>query len=129
MFFPYRHVLVIGSDSPWIETILLAKGAAKITTLEYANITVEHPKITVIGPQKLKELYNNVKSEFKNNYLVTDRVLPRLNILLFPYRIHPKDHCHWPSSKLFWDHQSQIKTNQPKILKLTKKKRKKLKKR
>ena len=63
MFFPYRHVLVIGSDSPWIETILLAKGAAKITTLEYANITVEHPKITVIGPQKLKELYNNVKKE------------------------------------------------------------------
>ena len=58
-----RHVLVIGSDSPWIETILLDKGAAKITTLEYANITVEHPKITVIGPQKFKELYNNEKKE------------------------------------------------------------------
>ena len=56
-----KHVLVIGSDSPWIETILLAKGAAKITTLEYANITVEHPKITVIGPQKLKEIYNEKK--------------------------------------------------------------------
>ena len=26
-----------------------------------------------------------MKSEFKNSYVVPDRVLPRLNILLFPY--------------------------------------------
>ena len=54
-------ILVIGSDTPWIETILLEKGAAKIITLEYANITVEHPNITIMSPQQLKILYNEQK--------------------------------------------------------------------
>ena len=52
---------MIGSQSPWIETILLEKGAAKIVTLEYANITVEHPNITIMSPQQLKLLYNEQK--------------------------------------------------------------------
>ena len=38
------HVLVIGSQSPWIETILIELGAAKITTLEYDVIRTDHPK-------------------------------------------------------------------------------------
>ena len=28
-----KHVLVIGSETPWLEAILLAKGAKKVTTL------------------------------------------------------------------------------------------------
>ena len=52
---------MIGSESPWMETILLEKGAAKIITLEYANITVEHPNITIMSPQQLKILYNEQK--------------------------------------------------------------------
>ena len=28
-----KHVLVIGSETPWLEAILLSKGAKKVTTL------------------------------------------------------------------------------------------------
>ena len=54
-------ILVIGSDSPWIETLLLDKGAAKIITLEYAKITVQHPNITIMSPKELKILYSQTK--------------------------------------------------------------------
>jgi hypothetical protein len=50
------HVLVIGSQSPWVEAILLELGAGQITTLEYGEIASDHPKIKVITPSKLKKL-------------------------------------------------------------------------
>lgn len=53
------HVLVIGSQTPWIEAILLYFGAAKITTLEYSKIVPEHPKLNVLTP---KDLRNQVLS-------------------------------------------------------------------
>ena len=28
-----KHVLVIGSETPWLEAILLSRGAKKVTTL------------------------------------------------------------------------------------------------
>merc|ERR1719411_609564 len=51
------HVLVIGSQNPWIEVILLEMGAAKITTLEYAAIQTDHPQISTITPEELRQAY------------------------------------------------------------------------
>ena len=51
------HVLVIGSQSPWIETILIELGAAKITTLEYDEIRTDHPKIETTTPENLRQAF------------------------------------------------------------------------
>ena len=57
-----KHVLVIGSQTPWIEAILLNLGAAKVTTLEYATIESTHPNVEVISIEGLKEAFkNNIK--------------------------------------------------------------------
>jgi SAM-dependent methyltransferase len=40
------RALVIGSISPWIESILLGKGAQEVHTLEYHQLTCDHPQIT-----------------------------------------------------------------------------------
>ena len=56
------HVLVIGSQSPWIEIILLELGAAKITTLEYDVIRTDHPKIETITPENLRQAVLNGKA-------------------------------------------------------------------
>jgi hypothetical protein len=39
------HWLVIGSENPWVEVILLAEGAEMVTTLEYGYINSTHPKL------------------------------------------------------------------------------------
>ena len=52
------HVLVIGSQSPWIEAMLLVLGAKKITTLEYSKIVSEHPQIDIVTPEELRKQYN-----------------------------------------------------------------------
>ena len=56
-------MLVIGSITPWIETILLAEGAEHITTLDYNVYECDHPKITTITPSGLADLIwkSNVK--------------------------------------------------------------------
>ena len=42
--------LVIGSETPWAEAMLINKNASHITTVEYANVVSEHPQISVIKP-------------------------------------------------------------------------------
>ena len=51
------NILVIGSESPWIEAILFEKGAKHITVLDYGKITSKHPNITILSPDKLREKY------------------------------------------------------------------------
>ena len=51
------HVLVIGSQSPWIEAILFEKGARHITVLDYGEIKTDHPNITILTPDKMREMY------------------------------------------------------------------------
>lgn len=51
-----KHALVIGSEVPWVEAILLAQGAATVTTLEYAHIVSEHPRIKVVSPGEFRQL-------------------------------------------------------------------------
>lgn len=48
-----RHVLVIGSERPWLEGMLLAFGARMVTTLEYGQIVSEHPKVNTITVAEL----------------------------------------------------------------------------
>ena len=51
-----KHVLVIGSALPWVETILLYLNASRITTLEYDPYPSTHPKVTTITPSDFAKL-------------------------------------------------------------------------
>ena len=51
------HILVIGSQTPWIEAILLELGAAKITTVDYTPIECHHPDIETITPEDLSKRF------------------------------------------------------------------------
>lgn len=52
-----KHVLIVGSQSPWIELIALDKGAKKVTSVDYVKIVSEHPQIEVMTTYELNELY------------------------------------------------------------------------
>lgn len=49
------NVLVVGSQSPWVEAIILEKGARHITTLEYGSIASDHRQITTVTPSELNK--------------------------------------------------------------------------
>jgi len=49
--FKGKHILVIGSETPWVESILLAEGVKKITTLEYGTLPNIHPQIFTTTPK------------------------------------------------------------------------------
>ena len=51
-----KHILVIGSILPWIETLLLHLDVGHITTLEYDPYLTTHPKITTIAPPEFSRL-------------------------------------------------------------------------
>ena len=40
-----KNVLVIGSETPWVEAIFLSVGANHVTTLEYNKIISTHPQV------------------------------------------------------------------------------------
>ena len=40
-----RRVLVIGSQTPWVESLALSLGAKHVTTLEYNRIKSTHPQV------------------------------------------------------------------------------------
>jgi hypothetical protein len=50
-----KHVLVIGSQNPWLESLLISLGVGKITTLEYMEIKSEVDLIETILPRQLAE--------------------------------------------------------------------------
>jgi len=52
-----QRVLVIGSEKPWVEAICLAMGAQHVTTLEYGSIVSEHPQISTMTPNEMRDLY------------------------------------------------------------------------
>ena len=47
-------VLIYGSMEPWYEAMMLAAGAASVTTVEYNQLTYDHPSITTVTPPELK---------------------------------------------------------------------------
>ena len=40
-----NQVLVVGSETPWVEAIVLAVGAKNVTTMEYNKIVSTHPQV------------------------------------------------------------------------------------
>merc|ERR1719161_3499006 len=52
-----RHCVVLGSQVPWLETLLLMNGAAHVTTIEYASIKSTDSRITALTPAEWKETY------------------------------------------------------------------------
>lgn len=50
-----RNVLVIGSEKPWLEGMLLGYGARKVTTLEYGFIVSEHPNVQTIDSNTMRK--------------------------------------------------------------------------
>ena len=44
---------MIGSQFPWVESLLLAEGARQVTTLEYNPIKSEHPGILTRTPDQM----------------------------------------------------------------------------
>jgi len=61
-----KRALVIGSETPWVESILLALGAEHVTTLEYNRIVSTHPQHEAILPSELSERFvsNGYRSVF-----------------------------------------------------------------
>ncbi len=50
-------ILVIGSEQPWVESIVLSLGASNVTTLEYGAILSQHEQITTETPASIREKY------------------------------------------------------------------------
>ena len=57
-----KHVLVIGSERPWIEVILLSLNVGHITTLEYNSYITDHPKISKVSPIDFGHLVKSGKA-------------------------------------------------------------------
>lgn len=47
---------VVGSETPWVEALLLAAGAVHVTTIEYGAIDTDHPQLSVLTLSGLREL-------------------------------------------------------------------------
>jgi len=52
-----RRVLVIGSQTPWVEAVLLMKGARQVVTLEYGLFHSEHPAWEILRPAEFHQRY------------------------------------------------------------------------
>ena len=52
-----EQVLVIGSERPWVEALLLSLGAKHITTLEYGTIDSQHEHIDTMTPNEMRQRY------------------------------------------------------------------------
>jgi len=50
-----KHVLVIGSRTPWVEACALEAGARHVTSVEYSKLESQHPNISVFTPVELRE--------------------------------------------------------------------------
>jgi hypothetical protein len=55
--------MVVGSQHPWAEAMLIKAGARHIITVEYMQIISSHPKVSTLTPQELanKVLEGNFK--------------------------------------------------------------------
>jgi hypothetical protein len=51
-----QSVLVLGSETPWVEALCLAAGARQVTTLEYGAIVSQHEQITTYTPATFRQV-------------------------------------------------------------------------
>lgn len=47
-----KNILVIGSQTPWVEGLCLGAGAGHVYTLEYGKLATDHPDVTVLTPEE-----------------------------------------------------------------------------
>lgn len=52
-----KRVLVVGTEKPWLEAVLLSLGAASVTTLEYGTILSAHPALHTMTPGEMNQRY------------------------------------------------------------------------
>lgn len=52
-----KHFYTIGSENPWLESLLLEAGAEHVTTIEYGAIRSEDPRISTMTPAEMRKLY------------------------------------------------------------------------
>jgi hypothetical protein len=52
-----KHAFVIGSETPWVEAMLLAIGASHVTTIEYGAIVSQHPNVSTMTPAQVTERF------------------------------------------------------------------------
>jgi len=52
-----KHVAVIGTARPWAEAVLINLGVDKVTTVEYREIVIEHPRVQVTTPYQLAKKF------------------------------------------------------------------------
>jgi len=53
------NILVIGSEYPWVEAILLSLGVPHVTTLEYRPIRSEHENLSTETPLSIRQKFLN----------------------------------------------------------------------
>eukprot|EP00386_Alphamonas_edax_P007657 GDKI01025476.1.p1 GENE.GDKI01025476.1~~GDKI01025476.1.p1 ORF type:complete len:391 (-),score=101.88 GDKI01025476.1:337-1509(-) len=52
-----RTGVVIGSETPWAEAVLLKFGARHVSTIEYMPIHTDHPQLTAYHPSQIAHTY------------------------------------------------------------------------
>jgi hypothetical protein len=52
-----QHAFVIGSETPWVEAMLLAIGCSHVTTIEYGTIVSQHPNVSTMTPAQVTERF------------------------------------------------------------------------
>lgn len=65
------EVLVVGSETPWLESLLLHEGAAHVTTLEYGSIRTDHPQLSTILPEDFNQAYRSGALQRKFDLVVS----------------------------------------------------------
>ena len=66
-----HKILVIGTKMPWIEAILLEKGAKHVTSLvpDWKITKSTHPNITIISPSEMSRMWGEGQDYIYINYL------------------------------------------------------------
>ena len=52
-----KHILVIGSTTPWIEVLALRNGAKKVTSVDYVPVKNIHPDIEFLQASDFIQKY------------------------------------------------------------------------
>lgn len=58
------HVLVVGSERPWVEACLLSRGAKIVTTIEYGGIKSSHPQVMTMTPAQARSRAHELEGAF-----------------------------------------------------------------
>ena len=59
-----KEGVVIGTIRPWVEASFLNAGAKELTTLEYSNLTIDHPLIKVEHPSRIGQEFLNNRAQY-----------------------------------------------------------------